>query len=196
MEKILTLIRKETAPLHKETETLLFPGGTEMDREHYIFFLRCNAGFHQALEPKVSQTGFSHKEEWKSFDRKKLSKLQYDLKNLGEYTIEDTIGDYFHNWSESQLLGAAYVSEGSSLGGQVMLKYLRKKSFFEEESHGTFLSGYGRSTGMAWENFLHLLDKEGQKDPNAVIEGAVRAFEAFKFLTIHSTNKENSELKT
>lgn len=126
----------------------------------------------------VSRTGFSNCYEWRAYDRRKYDRLQQDIVNMGVMPMAGWESS-FQMWPEAKLLGAAYVSEGSSLGGKVILKHLRKQAFFKENQIGTFLSSNSEKTGEAWKAFVSLLEREGAADHEGVISGAVEAFEMF-----------------
>ena len=52
-----------------------------------------------------------------------------------------------------QLLGAMYVLEGSTLGGQVLARQLARAGI----DQGRFFTGAGPLTGPRWKSFCHLL---------------------------------------
>lgn len=182
---ILYELRAATKDLHDETEKLLFPNLASIDESGYRFFLQCNLLFHHSYEPEVSRRGFTNSSKWAAFDRSKLLKLYKDAAHLGINHPAPNASNPFEHWPDMKMLGAAYVSEGSSLGGQVILKALRKQTFFNEGNHGNFLSLNGQDTGSAWKSFLQLLESEGQKNKVQVIQGAREAFGHFAGIAKH-----------
>jgi heme oxygenase len=64
-----------------------------------------------------------------------------------------------------QLLGAMYVLEGSTLGGQVISRQLAKANI----PLRSYFSGYGERTGPLWKVFCQLLSQEATPDNQAAI---------------------------
>ena len=57
---------------------------------------------------------------------------------------------------EAAVLGAAYVLEGATLGGQMLLSRIRRLGFHALHG-GVFLNGYGAAHAGMWRGFLELL---------------------------------------
>ncbi|MDJ0364067.1 biliverdin-producing heme oxygenase [Hymenobacter sp. H14-R3] len=74
-----------------------------------------------------------------------------------------------------QLLGAMYVLEGSTLGGQVLARQLAKAGL----DLGRFFTGAGPLTGPRWKSFCHLLAATatpGQEEAE-VVQSAIVTFQ-------------------
>lgn len=74
-------------------------------------------------------------------------------------------------------LGMLYVVEGTSLGGNVILKRLRDNG--ADSLEFAFLHPYGTDTGLMWKRFLSAASAEIGADPEArkmACRGAVIAF--------------------
>ncbi|RLJ33554.1 heme oxygenase [Chryseobacterium sp. 7] len=106
--------------------------------------------------------------------RKKLSLIEKDLKSLSlenqkvSHTLE------FSN--EHEALGAMYVIEGSTLGGNVIAKQLSKTEGFDEVTFN-FFGCYQESTGSMWKNFKEVLDTEvTEENYNEVLSGAKKLY--------------------
>jgi heme oxygenase len=81
-----------------------------------------------------------------------------------------------------QAIGALYVMEGSSLGGQVICKMVAQKLDVSQAEGFNFFSGYGEETLPMWDNFKKYIDNRSW-DPekeNEVIDAANRTFELFR----------------
>jgi len=77
-----------------------------------------------------------------------------------------------HTWS--QLLGAMYVVEGSTLGGQVITRQLAKAGI----PMRTYFSGYGAQTGPMWKSFCHLLSEAAtETNQDEIVQSASRTFQ-------------------
>jgi len=74
-----------------------------------------------------------------------------------------------------QLLGAMYVLEGSTLGGQVLARQLAKAG----SQQVRYFTGYGALTGPRWKAFCQLL---GEAAPDAatedeIVQSAIQTFQ-------------------
>lgn len=93
-------------------------------------------------------------------NRKKLPLIEKDLASLA---LENRTA--VHNLeftSENEALGALYVIEGSTLGGNVIAKQLSKTEGFDEVTFN-FFGCYQENTGPMWKNFKEVLDTEVQE---------------------------------
>ena len=83
-----------------------------------------------------------------------------------------------HNKYEA--LGALYVLEGSTLGGQIIVK--RLKSILGPHLSHHFYTGYGEYTYPKWNNFMtHLSNCLAHSHPQnvqLVIDGAIKTFDS------------------
>lgn len=84
--------------------------------------------------------------------------------------------------------GALYVVEGSTLGGQHILKGLTNTDLVRANCLGAdaglaYFNGYGAETAVMWRNFLTALGNADAADPasrDAVIQGAQSTFSLFE----------------
>jgi len=84
----------------------------------------------------------------------------------------DTLGIF----TRAEAFGALYVLEGSSLGGRVILKELKRRGV--SLAGLGFLDPYGDNTGPRWQSFLAILEREvasGEQQCDAVT-GALSTF--------------------
>ncbi|MGY6709660.1 MAG: biliverdin-producing heme oxygenase [Rhizobiaceae bacterium] len=96
------------------------------------------------------------------------------------------VSAHAHGWSwidfprpanVADALGMLYVVEGTSLGGNLILKRLRDNGADRPEF--AFLHPYGTETGLMWKRFLNAASAEIGADPEAqemACRGAVTAF--------------------
>lgn len=76
--------------------------------------------------------------------------------------------------TRAQLLGAMYVLEGSTLGGQVIARQLDKAGI---TSHA-FFTGRAERTGPLWKAFCQLLgEAAAPEDQAAVVASAILTFQ-------------------
>ena len=78
-------------------------------------------------------------------------------------------------------LGALYVLEGSTLGGQVILKILRTRLAIDPEAGARFFASYGRQIGVMWRDYLAVLEYAARALPvaDAIEQSALDTFMAF-----------------
>ncbi|MCU7615017.1 biliverdin-producing heme oxygenase [Chryseobacterium sp. GMJ5] len=115
---------------------------------------------------------FSHKLQLS--DRIKLPLIEKDLQSLSlenKSTSEDLKFS-----SENEALGAMYVIEGSTLGGNVIAKQLSKTEGFGEVTFN-FFGCYHENTGLMWKNFKEILDHEVTEEQySEVLSGARKIY--------------------
>lgn len=107
-----------------------------------------------------------------------MALLRRDLQSLGWTEAEvDAIPPYV-GWcprTRAEALGALYVMEGSTLGGKVIGKALRRLPNWPI-SAPSYFDPYGSATGSMWSAFQDYLDSALEADADAVIVGAQRTF--------------------
>jgi heme oxygenase (biliverdin-IX-beta and delta-forming) len=175
-------LRTATDPMHKGLEAnsiskkLMSP---EVDLTDYAFYLRCMGEviktFDEKILPAVS-TVITDVDK-----RKKYQDITADLEFLYSHGAEKketkAFTGFTGNPSLAYALGYAYVIEGSTLGGRVILKQVAPA--LKLEASGTrFFAGYGAETGTFWKNFMqhfcmHVLRNNLQQE---AIQGAIDGF--------------------
>lgn len=107
-------------------------------------------------------------------NRKKLPLIEKDLESLSLENKTITHKLQFDN--EHEALGAMYVIEGSTLGGNVIAKQLSKTEGFDEVTFN-FFGCYQDNTGPMWKNFIEVLDTEvDEENYNEVLSGAKKLY--------------------
>ena len=82
--------------------------------------------------------------------------------------------------SQSAAMGAMYVLEGSTLGGKIISKVLRKQ-VPDLDGSLSFFDGYGDQTGEMWSRFKSALDMlELEEDQDNATHAAHETFVKFK----------------
>ncbi|MVM32970.1 heme oxygenase [Spirosoma sp. HMF4905] len=178
MSTLLERLRHETRPLHEQTEQMFYTDALQngnLSVEEYSHLLRTHFTFHQALETAIDR----HPDFFQEYEpevRRKTSWLLADLAYLYE-PVPQPMPDLFIDWSPVSLLGAAYVGEGSMLGGTVIWRLLQKNPAIQPLlMHARFYQGYGASTGSNWKNFGAFLTRQGEAHPDEVVAAAGQAF--------------------
>lgn len=173
------IIKTATAPLHKQLEQALFSAAImngSFSLSDYNTVLRINYFVHHLIEPVIfaalkEKTG-------KKIDlhqRGKLSALKEDMHgsliNLSEDEHLPVDGSAFAN--ESEALGALYVLEGATLGGQVIIRQLKKNPLFASLPLA-YYNVYAGQTGALWKQFLEVMNQ--CDDHKSVLAGARRVY--------------------
>jgi heme oxygenase (biliverdin-IX-beta and delta-forming) len=107
--------------------------------------------------------------------RRRASLIAEGLGSFGQSAAADTTAN-LEIHTRAGALGAFYVLEGSSLGGRVILKELKRRG--ASLAGLGFLDPYGPDTGQRWRSFLIILERElnsDEKRANAVT-GALNTF--------------------
>jgi heme oxygenase len=107
-------------------------------------------------------------------DRKKLPLIEKDLESLALQNRTASHELEFSN--ENEALGAMYVIEGSTLGGNVIAKQLSKTEGFDDVTFN-FFGCYKENTGPMWKNFKEVLDTEVTEEKyDEVLSGAKKLY--------------------
>ncbi|UWX60867.1 biliverdin-producing heme oxygenase [Chryseobacterium oranimense] len=134
---------------------------------NYLMLLHTEDKIFKSLSDKYS-------EKLQLNDRKKLSLIEKDLESL---SLENQPASHhleFNN--EHEALGAMYVIEGSTLGGNVIAKQLSKTEGFDDVTFN-FFGCYQENTGPMWKNFKEVLDTEvTEENYNEVLSGAKKLY--------------------
>ncbi|WP_170061174.1 biliverdin-producing heme oxygenase [Spirosoma aerolatum] len=178
MMTLLERLRYETQPLHRQTETLFYTDDLQngsLSTDQYTHLLYTHLHFHQGLEAAIDRYP-DFFQDYNPDTRRKTAWLLSDLDYLN-VPILPAKSDLFREWSPASLLGAAYVGEGSMLGGTVIWKWLQNNMAIEPLlTHARFFQGYGPATGASWKQFGAFLTSAGANHADDVVAGAKQAF--------------------
>ena len=183
---LLERLKEETRELHETTESLLLGpkllAGTLQEQE-FLTLLYVNLSFHDALERTLA----AHSDFFSGYDlpaRRKVPCIEADLKTL-KAPMPENRPVLFAGWTPYQLLGAAYVAEGSTLGSRLISNVLNINTHLSAEARQSiFYKGYGEVTGPRWKAFREFLTNRADDHDDEVIYGANEAFRLFQRLVI------------
>jgi len=134
---------------------------------NYLMLLHSENKIFNSLSDKFS-------ESLQLDQRVKLPLIEKDLESLVLENKTATHNLEFAN--EFEALGAMYVIEGSTLGGNVIAKQLSKTEGFEDVTFN-FFGCYQENTGSMWKNFKEVLDTEvTEENYNEVLSGAKKLY--------------------
>jgi heme oxygenase len=168
---ILQALRLETRPAHDALEQNAFnqqlTAGT-VTQAATRHFLAKMYGFLAPFEARLKAQNLGP--EWETATRQRAHLILEDLKQTALAICPDL--PPLATWP--QLLGAMYVLEGSTLGGQVIARQLAKQNI----PLRLYFSGYGERTGPLWKAFCQLLSQEATPDNEAdIVQSASLTFQ-------------------
>ena len=187
-------LRAFTADCHKQLEqnslslALLSDAVNENIYSTYLARLYSFVkGFEQYVYPALSNHFLNIN------DRKKAQFIEEDVKALCIAIDKGTLLEeaFFSNTYPDVYMaaGALYVLEGSTLGGQIIVKHLQK-AMPAGFVNAAYFSGYQQRTGSMWKEFLEQLTALPQStfEEQQIIKGAVTTFKIIDGLL--SSNNE------
>lgn len=186
---IIQKIREKTLQYHDDFTGWAFKiMNASASTEEYKQVLRIFYGFYAAWEKKLDQVEFMSEVGLDMQKRKKLPLIINDMKNLGmENEIESlALCDYLPEMNNpAKLLGALYVIEGATLGGQLITKKIDEILGMNGKG-AEFFNSYGDNVRPYWKEFMDAIngysEKTGIEDP--VIDSTHEMYMTFnKWLT-------------
>ena len=170
---ILQALRLKTRPAHDQLEQNAFnqqlTGGT-ITEAATAHFLAKMYGFLAPYEARLRQQDLGP--EWEVGTRQRAHLILEDLQKPADALEICPDMPPLGTWP--QLLGAMYVVEGSTLGGQVIARQLAKSNI----ALRSYFSGYGERTGPLWKVFCHLLAQEATPENQAeIVQSASLTFQ-------------------
>jgi heme oxygenase len=174
---LLSCLRLETRPYHDAVEANAFnqalTAGTVTQTETAQFLARMY-GFMQPYEVALRLHAADFGPTWQLEQRYRAPLILEDLAQLG-FPAEPPLCIVMPPLrSPTQLLGAMYVMEGSTLGGQVIARQLDKVGI---TAHA-FFTGRAERTGLLWKSFCQLLgEAAADEDQAAVVASAILTFQ-------------------
>lgn len=186
---LLQALRRETGQLHRSLEenhrlrSLVSP---EIARDGYVDILIRFYALYDGLEGDLL-----YWPEWEDagFDFAPRLKTPLLLRDLDFFGIDqDACRGYplpkasLRGTDFPSLLGTLYVTEGSTLGGQIIARHLKQNLDLGPDGGAAFFYGYGSDTGRRWEEFRAFLETSSKRlsDRRPVVAAARHAFAMFQ----------------
>lgn len=138
---------------------------------NYFIHLYLEDPLFQALsEPAATELGI--------LKRRKLPALLLDMKEVSLDEAGNAMTDPGLSMPENDAasLGALYVLEGATLGGQVIVKKLKANPAFNKLNFH-YYQVYGSNSIPFWKEFCSLLNKQPSEGDAAAIAGAKKMYE-------------------
>lgn len=164
---IANLLRTETAQNHAALESLMFVNDImnhTLSIENYKKLLTINYLIHDQLEERlVNMLSDDLIQKLDIQNRLKTQALKKDLEfwQINAETLPQLNFDlYVPEQQNSKVLGALYVLEGATLGGNVIKKHILANPNFEGKEEGLNYYGvYGEELGAKWKAFVGILNE-------------------------------------
>lgn len=188
---LIPLLRARTHDLHARIESRLDIPARFVSLDSYRRLLERFHGFYAPLEEQLAAPERAN--DWAALGmdfmpRRKTALLESDLLALGltEVAMRDPgvcPPDLLPpTRSAANLVGCAYVLEGSTLGGQVIGRYLERTLGLRAGDPGSrFFAGYGSETGAMWQQFRGAVEtwmrphQVGTVSGDSIVHAAVAA---------------------
>ena len=180
---LITLLRNTTTQVHKDLEAMPVSKiimSPELTVAGYIDYLCKVYAIHHSIENSVFPVLVETVTDVEK--RKKIELIIHDLKTLEtRIPVVDSFLDADFRGNVPFCMGMLYVSEGSTLGGQYILKNIQKVLGGQAADATTFLNAYGPRTGSMWKAFTDILstydESLSEAEMKEVAAGAVYGFE-------------------
>jgi heme oxygenase len=174
---LLLRLKSETRDVHESLERDLNLLRPDLTLERYRSIVERFYGFYQPWEHAMKPLLAEH---WPEFAeaRSKIPKLLEDLTYLGsgaeKLPLCKALPDCLA-WPK--LLGGLYVTEGATLGGQVISRQLEQILGLSARRGVAFFSSYGIRVGPMWRSFCATLQTQTPAEmEDAVVEAAKETF--------------------
>ncbi|MBW3129384.1 biliverdin-producing heme oxygenase [Hymenobacter profundi] len=174
---ILSRLRVETRPYHDALEQNTFnqelTAGT-VSQATTAHFLRRLYGFLQPYETQLRAHATAFGPEWQLDQRYRAHLILEDLAQTDDASVPALCPTLPPLHTRAQLLGAMYVLEGSTLGGQVIRRQLAKADIPLQ----AYFTGYAERTGPMWKSFCQLLTAAATaEEQKEIVQSAVLTFQ-------------------
>lgn len=157
--------------------------------EDYYMILSLFYGYYHELEKLI--TAFLDTNILSDYDqRRKSAAIRQDIKSLSQSADGLVMcADLPQIGNGFQALGAVYVLEGSTLGGQVISKMIADRIDLPKDSL-SFFEGYGADTHKMWAIIIQKLNelKMSAKEQEQLLDAANSTFKKFENWVNHHGN--------
>jgi heme oxygenase len=173
-------LREATGPAHAMLEKKLIRNIVSITSiDDYVELLKLMYGYYLPVEIKLEN--YYSQLTPDIVNRRKSSSILHDISifapdenDIMLYEDTPSIDSY------ASALGALYVLEGSTLGGQIILKMLLKQLNLTDKKGFSFFYGYGENTQLMWEKFTDVLKGDfSNAEKIELIKSANGTFNAF-----------------
>lgn len=175
MSGLLLALRTGTRDLHDALEADLDVVDRAADPSEYAALLSAFRDVYAPLERALDASPATPTvlDDWPA--RRKTAWLDADLVALGAPRSDSPVQVELP--SREDVVGSAYVMEGATLGGAVVLAGLQRR--WGRPLPHRFFSSYGADRGRMWRSFRRQVEALDDVDVDACVAAARRTFDAF-----------------
>jgi len=176
-------LKLATAAAHASLERTLATRGFFDSRERYVEYLQRILAFQSEAECVLNAAlAVQVIPDWRERRRAHLARADLQVLGASEGAFPISSGHLPVMALPEQVLGIAYVLEGSTLGGAFLLKQLAPVGITATHG-GSYLASYGAHRGTMWQRFVRTLEDAHERHANveSVTSAALAAFAAARF---------------
>ncbi|HLW52422.1 MAG TPA: biliverdin-producing heme oxygenase [Candidatus Angelobacter sp.] len=183
-DDILARVKRETRQSHERLESIMPLGRETFSREQYVGVLKKFYGMYKPLEAELSRVA-DLPNDLDLAQRRKMSLIENDLRTLGfndEQLQELPEFSAARHLSVPEALGAMYVMEGATLGGQFISRMVALQLGLDRKTGCAFFTSYGAEVGERWHKFGEVVRKRvvSQDDQDRFVTAATKTFTDFE----------------
>jgi heme oxygenase (biliverdin-IX-beta and delta-forming) len=174
---LLEALRSTTATAHRRLERRLALVEPDLSLARYRTIMAAMWGYHAPLETRLAAAGAWEMVGLDGSARQRVHQLHRDLValHLTEAAIErlprcERLPSVA---TPAEAMGCIYVIEGSTLGGRVVLRHVRRCVDVDVESGARFFAGYGEQTTARWRETCAAIARFDRR--SRLIESASRS---------------------
>lgn len=179
------LLKDGTQAHHARAEAAMPVMDADLPLARYVEVLQALHGLYVPLERRLGR------HDWRALGlewepRRKAPLLAHDLRQLGltaaaidALPLATALPALA---TPCEGLGALYVLEGATLGGQLVRRHVGRVLGVTAERGGAFFTAYGERVGPMWRTFRAFLDEAGGRSdctPGHALQAARDTFDAF-----------------
>ena len=153
--------------------------------DDYIALLRLMYGYYKPLQEKLQPAALEE------IDIRYADNILNDIRDLGSTDNHIPVCNRIPSINTpGSMLGALYVTEGSTLGGRIITKMIAKQLNISPEKGFSFFNAYGDDTQIIWEKFKSVLNHP--RSENEQIEMVTAANDTFSMFNDWITENERN----
>lgn len=180
--KLSSILKESTASSHQQLEKVLISKLKAVETiSGYIAILKAFYAFTRPLEMAI-KASLNHSLLPDYPERRKSEALLADIFMFEPDVRLKQCADLPKIENKFHALGALYVLEGSTLGGQIISNLISQKLGSAVSNGLSYFNGYGPDTVAMWQKFRLVIDDDGfsESDKLDVVAGAEQTFIKFK----------------
>ena len=143
--------------------------------DDYISLLRLMYGFYKPLQELLQPASL------KNIRVRYADNILGDIRDLGSSDNHIPVCNRIPSLNTpGSVLGALYVTEGSTLGGRIITRMIAKQLNISSEKGFLFFNAHGDDTQIMWEKFKNVLNHPRPENERAeMVSAAIDTFSTF-----------------